>query len=53
MLDTGVITHPRKCVGLAYALMRSSQLDHRINKGDGELMKTGEKNIQGCNVSLM
>jgi hypothetical protein len=31
--------------------MRSSQLDHGINKGVGELVKTGKKNIQGCNVS--
>ncbi len=53
MLDMEVITHPRKCIGLAHVLMKSSQLDHGINKGEGELVKTGKKNILGCNVSLM
>jgi hypothetical protein len=53
MLDMGIITHPRKCIGLACVLMRSPQLDHGINKDEGELVKTGKKNIQGCNLSLM
>jgi hypothetical protein len=46
MLDMGIITHSCKCIGLAHVLMRSSQLDHGINNGEGELVKTGKKNIR-------
>jgi hypothetical protein len=53
MLDMWIIRHPRKCIGLAHVLMRSSQLDHGINEGEGESVKTEKSNIQGCYVSLM
>ncbi len=49
MLDIGIITHRRKCIGLALAcvLVRSSQFNHGINKGEGELAKTEETNYLG------